>query len=206
MNDKATGCSASAQQAAELIRIPFVRTVFLPAGSPAISAVEQIRYDIRLPRLHAADNVIYAGGELDLLIDYRIFNAAAGLLLGESAAPAQYWQALLTLPFELLHHGELCCVEQWSMSLAEPIWYMISPTALELELELLLTRTRPAPMPEPEMEAGKAPAEQEAAATAPITAMEPSRSAARHGAWEMVSLAPPPESAAPQEASSEPPQ
>ncbi|MEG1537486.1 MAG: hypothetical protein RR387_04305, partial [Clostridiales bacterium] len=87
---------------AEIV-MPLLRTVFLPPGSPGIGAINEIRTDIRSEQISSDGGKIYCVGEADLLIDYISFagdtiDSAQGYMIGGG----KQWQALLTMPFELM--------------------------------------------------------------------------------------------------------
>ncbi|MEG1500730.1 MAG: hypothetical protein RR396_02125, partial [Clostridiales bacterium] len=104
------------------------RTVFLPKGSPAIFYINDIKADIRNPKISSTDGRIFCRGEVDLLLDY--------LSQDENDQPnrslmdwneadknsSKPWQALLTLPFELMEDGDLPCPPLCALEIRDINW------------------------------------------------------------------------------------
>lgn len=128
---------------AEII-LPFCRTIFLPAGSPGISSINQVRGDLRNLRCGSAGGEVYCIGEADILVDYISY--MPGRNLGPFAVPSteqqpgcdQAWQALLTLPFQLSGCGELPADGPYRVELGDIEWCMVAARALEVETTVII--------------------------------------------------------------------
>ena len=123
-----------------LLPVKMVRTVFLPAGSPPIGHINDIKAELTQADIHTEGGQLYYMGELDILIDYTAFSRDRGRLFREDARgdSGRPWQAFLTLPFALNETPPQMICGMPRAELGEINWFMAAPRALEMEVEILI--------------------------------------------------------------------
>lgn len=128
------------------ILLSLKRTVFLPKGSPGIFSVNNIRVDIRNPDIKGENGKIFCLGDADILLEYLSQDPGSdlrpGIMVanesrGKTSEPLP-WQALLTLPFELVNEGVMACPPLSLLSIEDIKWFVVAPRAIELEVTIKL--------------------------------------------------------------------
>ena len=127
--------------------IPFARTLLLPAGSPAIGRVDGVDMDVTGLCCHCSGDSCYCQGDVDVLIQYCSAPPDSGSLFGGPQRPGKAWQALLTLPLELIGQaeGDWTCVPvgDYQPELRHLEWFLVASNAVEMEGTLAVSWTEP---------------------------------------------------------------